>query len=95
VIKVKQVKVKHGEGYITIEYDVNDDSGNVSVESLDVSISDVNDRLRELKRLTGVDPTESDVKNVLRALVNEVRAGVKPLLPYYDYSLLIEVNLEA
>jgi hypothetical protein len=95
VIKVRQVKVKHGVGCITIDYDVTDDSGNVRVESLDVSISDVNDRLRELKRLTGVDPTESDVKNVLKTLVNEVRAGMKPLLPYYDYSLLIEVDLEA
>ncbi len=89
------IKVKHSEGYITIEYDVTDDSGNVRVESLDVSISEVNERLCELKRLTSVDPTEGDVKNVLKALVNEVRASVKSLLPYYDYSQLIEVDLEA
>jgi hypothetical protein len=92
LIKVKQVKSTPAGGCLVVDYDVPGEPGPRTVE---VDLLELRERLRGLKRLTGEDPDEAMVKRVLRTLIGELRVGSKPTIPAYDYTRLINIDLEA
>jgi hypothetical protein len=91
VIVVRQVRVQHGEGLLVVDYSA--ESG--MVRRTEIPVAEVVGRLRELKRLTGREPGEEDVRSVIRVMVEAARAGARPWISGYDYEQLIGLDLEA
>ena len=90
MIKITQVKRDTGEVILTIEYDLNEE-----VLTIDVDAEQVVDRLKELRSLFGRKPTQSEARETLVALINEIRAGKQPLVEIVPWENYIGVDLEA
>lgn len=89
-VVITQVRRDTGEVILTVEY-----SRDAGSETIEVDAEQIVDRLKELRRLLGRKPKASEAKEVVVALINEIRAGKQPLveiIPWEDY---IGVDLEA
>jgi len=89
MIKIKQVYTEHGEGYLTVEYDVEG-----RLKQVTISLGDVAEKLRELKAIVGRKLTVQDLKDVVKTLIDKHREGQAVLLEKFDFSPLIDVDLE-
>jgi len=92
MIKVRQVRSTPYGGLLVVDYDI---PGEPSPRTAEVDLLELRERLKQLKRLTGEDPTEAEARRVLKALIDELRAGSKPTIPTIDYTRLINIDLEA
>lgn len=91
MIRLKQITTVYGE--TTLVFDVDFPDG--SVRELRIQSADLTDRMRELKRLVGRELTVGDLRNVIVAVVNQMREGKKPLTERFDLSQYVGVDLEA
>ncbi|MCD6466241.1 hypothetical protein J7L27_07755 [Candidatus Bathyarchaeota archaeon] len=91
MLKLKQVKVVNGE-FTLIFYA---DGFPEGVRQIAIPQSEIVERLKELKRLTGRKPTLSDVRGVIKVLVDEMRKKREPFPQRFDFSAWIDADLEA
>jgi len=89
VIKIIQVKRDMGQVILTIEYGMT--SGN---EVIDVDAEQIVDRLKNLRVLLGRKPTQNEAREIVVALINEVRAGREPFVEIVPWENFIGVDLE-
>ncbi|MEM4005927.1 MAG: hypothetical protein QXM43_09915 [Desulfurococcaceae archaeon] len=90
MIKITQVKMRAGETLLVVQADFPDGS----IKTLEVDYGEVEDRLKKVRELLGREPTEQDFKDVIKAVVNEMRAAKKPLEKKPPYEKYINVDLE-
>ena len=89
-IIITQVRRDTGEVILTIEY-----SSDAGTETIEVDADQIVDRLKTLRGLVGRKPTQSEAREIVVQLINEIRAGKQPIVettPWEDY---IGVDLEA
>ena len=91
MLKLKQVKVVNGEYALIFDADGFPEG----VRQIAIPQSEIVERLKELKRLTGRKPTMLDVKGVIKVLVDEMRKKREPFPQRIDFSAWIEADLEA
>jgi len=89
MIKLTQVQRSTGDVYLTFQYDL---SGQVQTVVIDAK--ELVDRLKLLRELVGRPLTTTDMKNVVVAVINEIRTGKLPLVETFPYENYIGVNLE-
>jgi len=88
-VVITQVKRDTGEVTLTIEYSTDE-----GTETIQIDAEQIVDRLKELRRLLGRKPKSGEAREVVVALINEIRAGKQPLveiIPWEDY---IGIDLE-
>ena len=90
MIKIIQVRRDLGDVYITFQYDYEGQIFTVVIDAREVV-----DRMKEVKRLLRRQLTHQDLKNVVTALIEEIRQGRQPLLEVFRYEDYIGVDLEA
>ena len=90
MIKITQVNTSNGEVVVRIQYDKDS-----QVFVVDVRKDELIERLKLVRKTLGRPLTLTDVKQVIVALVNEVRAGKSPLPEDFNYADFIGVDLEA
>ena len=90
MIKLKQVATDLGECVLTFEFD---HEGNTY--TVDIHERDIIERLRLLRRVLGRKLTVQDLKDVIIKIINEIRERKESLEGRFDYSQLIDVDLEA
>ena len=91
MITIKQVTMKHGKGFLLMEYDVEGE-----VKQAVIDIDDVVERLLEFRRLVGRKPTKQEAIDVIVAMVKDIRRRQETLFrPVFDFDKLIGVDLEA
>lgn len=95
MIKVRQVIAGPTGAELVIEYDTLDELNQPTIKTARVDLDEVRERLRQVKRLTGLDPSEETIKSILKTLIDELRINRRPILPTYDYTKLIGIDLEA
>ncbi len=78
-----------GETKITFQYDKDE---NIFTQTVDES--EIIERMKELKKIVGRRLTQQDLKDVIIALINEIREGKSVLLEKFPYENLIGVDLE-
>ena len=89
MIKIIQVKRDMGQVILTIEYGMT--SGN---EVIDVDAEQIVDRLKNLRTLLGRKPTQNEAREIVVALINEIRAGREPFVEIVPWENFIGVDLE-
>lgn len=92
MIKLRQVETVHGEA--TLIFDVDGLAPDGSVAEVKIPADDLAERMRMLKRLLGRSLTEKDMRDVIVALVNQMREGGKPLSERFDFAAYIGVDFE-
>jgi hypothetical protein len=92
MIRLRQVATVYGE--TTLIFDVDALAPDGSVTEVRIPAADLEERLRELKRLLGRDLTLSDLRDIIVALVNQIREGRKPLTERFDFAELVGVDFE-
>ena len=91
MIKIKQVTMKHGKGFLLMEYDMEGE-----VKQAVIDIDDVVERLLEFRQLVGRKPTKDEVIDVIVTMVRKIRRRREILFrPVFDFDKLIGVDLEA
>jgi len=89
MIKLSSVSSSGEDTTLTFSYD---SAGQTLTAQ--ISLSDVLDRLRVVKKFLGRPLTLVDAKFVIIQIVNELRAGGLPLQERFDFSPFIGVDLE-
>jgi hypothetical protein len=89
MIKIVQVNTSSGEVVVRIQYDKNS-----QVFTVDVRKDELIERLKLVRKTLGRPLTLIDVKQVIVALVNEVRTGKSPIPEDFNYADFIGVDLE-
>ena len=90
MIKITQVNTSSGEVVVRIQYDKDS-----LVFAVDVRKDELIERLKLVRKTLGRPLTLTDVKQVIVALVNEVRTGKSPIPEDFNYTDFIGVDLEA
>jgi hypothetical protein len=90
MIKITQVNTSSGEVVVRIQYDKDS-----LVFAVDVRKDELIERLKLVRKTLGRPLTLTDVKQVIVALVNEVRTGKSPIPEDFNYAEFIGVDLEA
>jgi hypothetical protein len=90
MIRINAVSRTGGQVILTLEYSI--DGGAVI---LDLDAEHIIDRLKQLRNLVGRKPTASEAREVVVALINELRAGREPLVDVIAWETYIGVDLEA
>jgi len=90
MIKLKQVTTVLGKGSLIFEADFPDGT----VKNVQIDLSDLEDRLKQLRTLLGRDLTVADLKDVVKTVISQVRQGQTPFPQKFDYSSLIGVDFE-
>jgi hypothetical protein len=90
MIKITQVNTSSGEVVVRIQYDKDS-----QVFTVDVRKDELIERLKLVRKTLGRPLTLTDVKQVIVALVNEVRTGKSPIPEDFNYAEFIGVDLEA
>jgi len=90
MIKLKQVLTVFGKGVLVFETDFPDGT----VKNVQIDVSELEDRLKQLRQLLGRDLTTDDLRDVLKTLFNQMRQGQTPFQQKFDYTALIGVDLE-
>jgi hypothetical protein len=92
MIKLRQVATVYGE--TTLIFDVDGLAPDGSVTEVRIPASDLTERMKELKRLLGRDLTLNDLRDIIVALVNQMREGGKPLAERFNFAEYIGVDFE-
>jgi hypothetical protein len=92
-IKITQVSSASGEIVLTVTYD--NPVGSEEMHNLLLKKQDLFERLRRIRELLGRALTLQDAKYALVALVNEVRSGGLGVPEDFNFSAVIDVELEA
>jgi len=92
MIKLRQVVTVYGE--TTLIFDVDALAPDGSITEVRIPAADLTERMRELKRLLGRDLTVNDLRDLVVALVNQMREGRKPLTERFDFAEYIGVDFE-
>jgi hypothetical protein len=90
MIKISQVSTTNGEIVLKVQYDRDG-----QVQTVDIRKQDLIDRLKLVRQTLGRSITLVDLKQVIVAVINELRSGKKPLSEDFDYPSFIGVDLEA
>ena len=90
MIKITQVNTSSGEVVVRIQYDKDS-----QVFTVDVRKDELIERLKLVRKTLGRPLTLTDVKQVIVALVNEVRTGKSPIPEDFNYADFIGMDLEA
>jgi hypothetical protein len=90
MIKLKQVLTVLGKGILVFETDFPDGT----VKDVQIDVSELEDRLKQLRELLGRDLTVADLKDVVKNVVNQIRSGAQPFPQKFDYTALIGVDFE-
>lgn len=90
MIKLSSVSTSGGDTTLTFSFD---NAGQTSV--VQISLADVLDRLKLVKKVLGRPLTLADAKLAIIQIVNELRAGSLPLSESFDFGPFIGVDLEA
>jgi hypothetical protein len=93
MIRLKQVRQHLGKTWLTVQYDVPARPGVVCAADLDFLT--LRRALLEKQAETGERPTLDDVRAMLIAWVNELRADYEAIERDYDFTKFIGVDLEA
>ena len=91
-IKITQVSISTGEVLLTIVYD--NPAGSGTMFTLTLKKQDLFERLRRIRELLGRPLTLQDAKYALIAIVNELRAGRIGVPEDFNFSSVIDVELE-
>ncbi|MEM1530476.1 MAG: hypothetical protein QXI05_02950 [Candidatus Bathyarchaeia archaeon] len=91
MIRVKQVFMRAGETIVRVEADFPD----ASVRLVDLDYAEIEDRLRQVRLLLGREPTEQDLIDVIRAIVNRMREGKLPVSRPIQLEQLIGLDIES
>jgi len=90
MIKIVQVNTSSGEVVLRIQYDKDS-----LVFTVDVRKDELIERLKLVRKTLGRPVTLTDAKQVIVALVNDVRTGKSPIPEDFNYADFIGVDLEA
>ena len=90
MIKIVQVNTSSGEVVLRIQYDKDS-----LVFTVDVRKDELIERLKLVRKTLGRPVTLTDAKQVIVALVNDVRTGKSPIPEDFNYAEFIGVDLEA
>ena len=90
MIKITQVNTSSGEVVVRIQYDKDS-----LVFTVDVRKDELIERLKLVRKTLGRPVTLADVKQVIVALINEVRTGKSPIPEDFNYADFIGTDLEA
>ncbi|MEM2424320.1 MAG: hypothetical protein QXO15_00930 [Nitrososphaerota archaeon] len=90
MIKLKQVSAVHGE--MTLIFDVDFPDG--SLREVQIQADELIERLKALKQLVGRELTSKDVKDIIIAIVNQMREGRRPLIERFDFMQYLGVDFE-
>ncbi|MEM3646567.1 MAG: hypothetical protein QW334_00280 [Thermofilum sp.] len=91
MIKITQVKTKQGETILNIQADFPDGT----VKNVEIGYSEVEDRLKKIQELLGREPSEQDFKDIVKAIVSEIRVMRKPLVKKFPFENMMNIDLEA
>jgi hypothetical protein len=89
MIKLSSVSTSGGDTTLTFSFD---NAGQTSI--VQISLADVLDRLKIVKKVLGRPLTLADAKLAIIQIVNELRAGSLPLGERFDFGPFIGVDLE-
>jgi len=92
MIRLRQVATVYGE--TTLIFDVDALAPDGSITEVRIPAADLTVRMRELKRLLGRDLTVNDLRDLVVALVNQMREGRKPLVERFDFTNFLGVDFE-
>jgi hypothetical protein len=81
-----------GHNIFTVEY--SETSSNEIYHTVDIDQTDIDERVKTLQAATGKTASDTDLRNIIIRLIAEVRAGVAKLSPSFNYTGLIDVDLE-
>jgi|GEM_PF-1921322 len=90
MIKLKSVKRTLNETILSFDYDLEDE-----ILSVDIDEKDLNERLKLLRELLGRELTYQDLKDVIKSIIASVRKGKYEFPQRFDYSSLINMDLES
>lgn len=90
MINITQVQRDGGQVILRIEYSMDEDT-----QFIDVDAEQIMDRLKAVRQLLGRRPTPDEAREVVVALINEIRAGRQPLVEIVPWENYIGVDLEA
>lgn len=82
--------MRAGETIIRVEADFPDGS----VRLVDLDYAEVEDRLKQVRLLLGREPTEQDLIDAIRAIVNKIREGKLPISKPLQLEQLIGLDIE-
>jgi hypothetical protein len=88
---IKLLSVSSTGGDTTLSFSFDNAGQTLTVQ---ISLSDVLDRLRSVKKVLGRPLAIVDAKLVIVQIVNELRAGGLPLSEKFDFSPFIGLDLE-
>ncbi len=91
-IKITQVSISTGEVLLTIAYD--NPAGSGTMFTFALKKQDLFERLRRIRELLGRPLTLQDAKFALIVIVNELRAGRIGVPEDFNFSSVIDVELE-
>jgi len=83
--------MRAGETIVRVETDFPD----ASVRLVDLDYAEIEDRLRQVRLLLGREPTEQDLIDVIRAIVNRMREGKLPVSKPIQLEQLIGLDIES
>ena len=89
-IKLKTITVISGEVEFRFEYD--DASG---LQSVTIPKKDLDDELKVIHEKLDRDATLTDFEELVNRIINDLRAGEKPLPTELDFARLIDVEIES
>jgi hypothetical protein len=90
MIELTSVATQGNLCLLTFQYDYQGENFVVTINA-----DDVVTRLKQVKAALGRPMTVDDLKSVIVQLFNEIREGKQPLTETFDYTALINVDLEA
>jgi len=91
MIKIKQVKTTLGRAVLVFEADFPDGT----TRTVEIEESEIKERLMQVRNLLGRPVTIRDLKDVIKAIFNEIRLKKQVLPEIFDYSQFIKTDLEA
>jgi len=91
VIKVKQIKMEQGKFTLQVEYD----GFFQGTRLIQIDVDEVRERLKQSSRVLGRRSSKQDLKDVIKALIQEARETGAPVEQPFALAALVEVDLEA
>ncbi len=92
MIKIRAISMTKGHNIFTVEY--SETSSSETHHTVDIDQTDIDERVKTLQAATGKTASDTDIRNIIIRLIAEVRAGVAKLSPTFNYTGLIDVDLE-
>jgi benzoyl-CoA reductase/2-hydroxyglutaryl-CoA dehydratase subunit BcrC/BadD/HgdB len=90
MIKLKQITTLLGKAIFVFSVDFPDGT----VKDVQINMEDLNEQLKQLRNILGRDLTTTDLKDVIKNVINKVRSGATPFPQTFDYNSLIGSDFE-